>query len=231
MFGLTFAAVSGCMENLTEPIREKIKLAADALFLEEGVREVSIDDICRVLCISKKTFYRHYPQKEDLIEDVLSMRASRRDAEFCQQNRGKSTVELIVSTFDMLGKKKNYEKERRDMSDVRKYYPETFSKFMAHKAEAAREKFIEGCECGKASGVVREDLDADTMLLLLTFIHNGIVSYVRGDICYPVRKIPFKSIASTFEEIFVRSVLSEKGMEEYRQLKMKDNKKKNEQDK
>lgn len=209
------------MENMTEPIREKIKLAADALFTEEGVREVSIDDICRVLCISKKTFYRHYAQKEDLIEDVLSMRADRRDEEFCQQNRGKSTVELIISTFEMLGKKKNYEKDKRDMSDVRKYYPETFAKFMARKAEVAREKFIEGCECGKASGVVREDLDADTMLLLLTFIHSGIIGYVRGDVCYPVRKIPFKSIAATFEEIFVRSVLSEKGMAEYTELKKK----------
>lgn len=59
------------IEIMAELTKETIMMTANGLFSKDGVREVSIDDICRKLCISKKTFYQYYAQKEDLVADVV----------------------------------------------------------------------------------------------------------------------------------------------------------------
>ena len=43
---------------MAEDIKEKILSTAYALFRQRGVRDVTIDDICRSLSMSKKTFYQ-----------------------------------------------------------------------------------------------------------------------------------------------------------------------------
>lgn len=57
-------------------------MTANGLFSKYGVCEVSIDDICRKLCISKKTFYQYYAQKEDLVADVVTYNVERKKDEF-----------------------------------------------------------------------------------------------------------------------------------------------------
>ncbi len=53
-------------------VRDKILKTASDLFLKYGLRSVSIDDICNELHISKKTFYAHFKQKEELVESLLA---------------------------------------------------------------------------------------------------------------------------------------------------------------
>ena len=52
--------------------RKRIIKVASELFLKYGLRSVTIDDICNELRISKKTFYVHFKQKEELIESLLT---------------------------------------------------------------------------------------------------------------------------------------------------------------
>ena len=47
-----------------------IKTSCD-LFFRLGIRSVSIDDICRELGMSKKTFYVYFESKDALIEQML----------------------------------------------------------------------------------------------------------------------------------------------------------------
>lgn len=63
------------------PIRERIVEAATALFYAQGLRAVSADKIIAQVGITKVTFYRHFPTKDDLIVAYLEHRAKwERDA-------------------------------------------------------------------------------------------------------------------------------------------------------
>jgi AcrR family transcriptional regulator len=63
------------------PIRERIVEAATALFYAQGLRAVSADKIIAQVGITKVTFYRHFPTKDDLIVAYLERRAKwERDA-------------------------------------------------------------------------------------------------------------------------------------------------------
>ncbi len=63
------------------PMRERILEAATELFYAQGLRAVSAEKIIAQVGITKVTFYRHFPTKDDLIVAYLERRAQwERDA-------------------------------------------------------------------------------------------------------------------------------------------------------
>jgi AcrR family transcriptional regulator len=48
-------------------IRERILAGVDRLFYAQGIKSVGVDAIAAELGISKKTLYRHFPSKDDLV--------------------------------------------------------------------------------------------------------------------------------------------------------------------
>jgi AcrR family transcriptional regulator len=63
------------------PMRERIVEAATELFYAQGLRAVSAEKIIAQVGITKVTFYRHFPTKDDLIVAYLERRATwERDA-------------------------------------------------------------------------------------------------------------------------------------------------------
>jgi len=54
--------------------RERILLTAHGLFYGEGIRATGIDRIIREAGVTKVTFYRHFPSKNDLIRAYLEYR-------------------------------------------------------------------------------------------------------------------------------------------------------------
>jgi AcrR family transcriptional regulator len=57
------------------PMRERIVEVATELFYAQGLRAVSADKIIAQVGITKVTFYRHFPTKDDLIVAYLERRA------------------------------------------------------------------------------------------------------------------------------------------------------------
>jgi AcrR family transcriptional regulator len=58
------------------PMRERIVAAATELFYAQGIRAVSAEKIIAQVGITKVTFYRHFPTKDDLIVAYLERRAA-----------------------------------------------------------------------------------------------------------------------------------------------------------
>lgn len=53
-------------------MKEKIIAKASELFLKLGFKSVTMDDIAGEMCISKKTIYKYFCNKEVLIEESTS---------------------------------------------------------------------------------------------------------------------------------------------------------------
>ncbi|MGZ4960172.1 MAG: TetR/AcrR family transcriptional regulator [Methylomonas sp.] len=56
------------------PARERILLAAHDLFYRDGIRATGVDKIIAESGVTKVTFYRHFPGKNDLIRAFLEYR-------------------------------------------------------------------------------------------------------------------------------------------------------------
>ncbi|MFC0031730.1 TetR/AcrR family transcriptional regulator [Micromonospora chaiyaphumensis] len=57
--------------------RERILAAADRLFYREGIRAVGVEKVIAEAQVTRVTFYRHFPTKDDLIATYLAVRSQR----------------------------------------------------------------------------------------------------------------------------------------------------------
>ena len=203
---------------MAELTKDKIMLTANDLFLQDGVREVSIDDICRKLCISKKTFYQFYATKEDLVADVVTNDVEKKKNEFRKLVEGKDVVQILKALFLLVNKKKTVDKDKRIAKEIMKYYPETFVRHLEDRNKAMHRFFVDNFREGMKQGLVRLDMDSDAMQFLVCAMHERIVDYLNGDYHVEGAKLSFKSLAAALEDIVTRSLLTPKGFEEYKSL-------------
>ena len=52
-------------------IKERIQEKAHELFMQYGIRSVSMDDIANNLGMSKKTLYQYFADKDELVDAVV----------------------------------------------------------------------------------------------------------------------------------------------------------------
>ncbi|GAA2160614.1 TetR family transcriptional regulator [Humibacillus xanthopallidus] len=55
------------MPRSAEPTRERLVDAAFALFTENGFARTTVEQITRRACVSQRTFFRHFPDKEEVL--------------------------------------------------------------------------------------------------------------------------------------------------------------------
>ena len=65
------------MATIAAPVRDRILDAATRRYYAEGIRAVSADRLIAEAGVSKVTFYRHFPTKDDLITAYLSQLVTR----------------------------------------------------------------------------------------------------------------------------------------------------------
>jgi AcrR family transcriptional regulator len=82
--------------NISGTVSERILLAADKLFYSKGIQAVGVDELASAAAISKRTLYKHYPSKNDLIIAYLQRRASRAAVS------DEPSLKQILGVFDAL---------------------------------------------------------------------------------------------------------------------------------
>lgn len=189
-----------------------IKTAGE-LFFRLGIRSVSIDDICRELGMSKKTFYVYFQSKDELIEQMLQANLNYID--------GKMEELLMVKDFRQIVKLflKRQETEKNDVRrvpqlvyDLKKYYPRQFSVFQ-EKCLALQQRYLEQyLEMGVAQGLVRANLDIKITAFLFAGLHSAAIRDFEE---LEAHNHNMHQLGYTTMDILVRGVLSEEGLKLY----------------
>ncbi|MEM8614016.1 MAG: TetR/AcrR family transcriptional regulator [Cyanobacteria bacterium P01_H01_bin.105] len=84
--------------------RQQILEIASQLFYQKGTQNVGINEVIAQSGVAKRTLYRHFPSKDDLILEVTQHRANQWIAWFEEAVNGKggTAKERLLSTFDVL---------------------------------------------------------------------------------------------------------------------------------
>ena len=87
-----------------ELIKEKIFSVCRDRFLSEGFAKISVDEISTDLAISKKTFYKYFASKEDLVQQIMErfMADVRRKIEGTLFSE-KSAIEKLSDIITLIG--------------------------------------------------------------------------------------------------------------------------------
>jgi AcrR family transcriptional regulator len=111
----------------------RIKQKAHDLFMQYGLRSVSMDDIASSMGISKKTIYQYYADKDELVDAVLDAEFKRNEG-ICEYDRqhSKNAIHEIFMAMDMVVEMFSSMNPSL-IFDMQKYYPKAFEKFHQHK--------------------------------------------------------------------------------------------------
>jgi AcrR family transcriptional regulator len=81
------------------PMKDRILQAAERLFYGVGIQAVGVDAVAAEAGISKRTLYKHYPSKDELVAAYLVRRS---DQTVVPEG---SPVEQILGLFDVLARR------------------------------------------------------------------------------------------------------------------------------
>jgi TetR/AcrR family transcriptional regulator, cholesterol catabolism regulator len=144
-------------------ISERIKQKAHGLFMQYGLRSVSMDDIATGLGMSKKTIYQFFADKDALVDDVMAS-VFENDMICCERDRAKSenavheiflAIDFIVEMFKSMNPSVLF--------DLQKFHPTSFARFVKHKDEYLFNMIKNNLKRGIEEELYRADLKVDIL--------------------------------------------------------------------
>lgn len=154
-------------------MKDKIIKKATDMFLKLGFKSVTMDDIACEMCISKKTIYKYFSNKEMLIEEgteVVHQKIHMLMDDIMAQNHN-----AIEENFRMREMFKEMFKsfDHSPAYQLKIHYPEIYAKMMANEIEDCSNVFRQNIEKGIAQGLYRPETDIEAAV---TFYYTLIFS-------------------------------------------------------
>ncbi len=154
-------------------MKEKIISKASELFLKLGFKSITMDDIAADMCISKKTIYKYFCNKEVLIEESTTM---------VHKQIHESINTIICHNHNAI--EENFEirkmfKEMFKVSDtspiyqLKKHYPDIYEKVIKREIDECKSVFKQNIEKGITQGYYREGINIESFIrFYYTIIFN-----------------------------------------------------------
>ena len=143
-------------------MKEKIITKASEMFLKLGFKSITMDDIAGEMCISKKTIYKYFCNKEILIEESTAT---------MHKEIHQIIDSIIAKNYNAIEENFEIRKMFREMfksSDtspiyqLKKHYPEIYDKVMSREINECNSLFKQNIEKGIEQGLYRKDLNIDS---------------------------------------------------------------------
>lgn len=185
--------------------------------MNHGIKTVSMDDIARSMGISKKTLYKHFSNKSDLVEQVITAHI---EAEKAKLDELRATA---IHAIDEMVKVCNYvsithrEFNTSALFDLQKYYPAAWNVFSNYKRDYIHEHIKQNLKEGIKEGLYRSDFDADVLgKIYLAGLENIIDVSL-----FPISEYRFVDVYLVYVEYHLHGILSEKGFEIMKEIELK----------
>lgn len=197
-----------------DKLKSDILNTARTLFTKYGLRSVSIDDVCKQLRISKKTFYLYFKQKEELIEQVvinIHEQSKNKSIDCWDKEKNKNIIDLLMNSDK--GIKDSADEEKKNFTlyyDLEKYYPQIFEEELERGQKERIEIMTKIIKRGIAEKLFRSDLNIDLMSQYISLQFKTMMTIRRNK-----KKIAHQQLFDLLLDIVVRVLANEKGMEYY----------------
>jgi len=201
-----FPSFAPRMETMETDIIGKAK----EMFHRYGLRPVTMDDIAKELSVSKKTLYKYFSNKEELVEksveqifetvsgrmrELLNFRGNAIDMLFAMD-------EVICSNIEDHDPGLQFQLER--------YYPELHAKLENQKQKMVYLMMHHNIKQGKEEGLFRPELNADVVAFLYysraRLMTESDMSHLQG------QNLSTSSLMREILIYHVRGIANEKGL-------------------
>jgi AcrR family transcriptional regulator len=192
-------------------MKSRILEKGTELFFRYGVKTVTMDSIASDLGISKKTIYQHFPDKDSMVFEVVKTFIEQDVEKWNELDRLYSNViEKMFKSFEMT-KDLISQMNPRLLFEIQKYFPTAYQLFADHGEKCIHSNLISDFKKGAQFGYFRSDVDFE----LLARLRMAEVNLVFDPHFYPQNKLPLYETQLVLMDIFMRGILTEKGLTLY----------------
>ncbi|MDW8393920.1 MAG: TetR/AcrR family transcriptional regulator [Chitinophagales bacterium] len=190
-------------------VRERILRAADALFFTYGIHSVSMDDICREVSISKKTFYRFFKDKSALVHMLVSQNINRQRKLMLQMEaEATDPVQHILQALEMM----TNEIRRFHATfvyDLQKYFPRSWQHFQRFIRSELTEVVERNLRKGILLGLYRPELDA----VIMSRLRIEQIFLAANPNVFPPQQFSIQQVQLELGRHFLYGILTAKGLQ------------------
>jgi AcrR family transcriptional regulator len=148
-----------------------IEQIEDKLF-KEGFYKTTMDDVASELGMSKKTIYKFFPSKEDLVMAIAKhFMNSMKNKIVPALNSDKNAIEKLAELISILAKASEKISPKR-MDEMRKYFPNLWNEIDSFRTKMMFGNITKVIDQGKAEGLF---IDYPTSIIM-----NVLVASVRN---------------------------------------------------
>ena len=143
--------------------KERIAAKAEELFMQYGIRSVSMDDIANNLGMSKKTLYQYFADKDELVEAVVDGHIDivEGDCMNCRKD-AKDAIHEIFLTMEHIMEEFNNMNPML-LYDLEKFHFKAYQRFKNYKDKFLLQIIRSNIEWGIKEELYRADLNVDVL--------------------------------------------------------------------
>lgn len=194
---------------MSENQRENIIRVAMEKMRQVGIRSVSIDDVCRILGMSKKTFYVYFSTKDELVQAMLLRLEEEVNGNIRTQLEQKTILELLLNLQKIVRNTRDVRKVPPLYYDLEKYYPQLYKEHNERSRAYAEENIRMALRRGMDEHLFRADLDVERASAVIIMMRESFMNL-------PIEERQTKKtmeMAKYAVDITLRGMVSAEGIE------------------
>lgn len=143
-------------------MKDKIISKASDMFLKLGFKSITMDDIASEMCISKKTIYKYFCNKELLITESTAVIHEQVHALI--ENVVAQNHNAIHENFEIrkMFKEMFSSSESSPIYQLKKHYPEIYQSVITREIEDCHSYFRKNIKKGMEQNLYRKDMNVDS---------------------------------------------------------------------
>ncbi len=147
-------------------VRLKILKGAEELIFRYGIKNITMDDIAKSISVSKKTIYKHFKEKDEVIHSLMQLSIEEDKACFSQIKDGSKNV--VEEVFEMMKSMREIFSKLNPVVfyELSRYYPNTWKLFLEFKNGYILSMVEQSLLRGQQQGFIRKDIDVKLLAKL-----------------------------------------------------------------
>ena len=188
-------------------MKDKILHTETDLFLNQGFKSVTMDDIAQHMAISKKTIYSHFNNKESIVDavtDVIFENVSCGIDTICEQDH--NPIEEVYEIKKLVMHHMRNEKTS-PWYQLQKYYPKTYASIKKRQFTYMQQCVTDNLRRGLELGLFRRNIDVE----FVSRIYFMGVTGIKDNQLFPNEMFDGETLYEQFLEYHLRGIVTPKG--------------------
>ncbi|TNF49052.1 MAG: TetR/AcrR family transcriptional regulator [Bacteroidetes bacterium] len=196
-----------------DPKKLEIIERSSQIFMRYGIKSITMDDVARELGISKKTLYKYFQDKNELVITILSAKIEL-DKQYCKRSN-----EQAENAIDELFNLSKFVHEQVGQInpvvflDLKKHHPEGWELMRKHKWNFIFNMIHKNILRGISEGVYRSNLNPE----IVARLYVGSTDLIMNEEVFPWPEFSFDKVFIETIRFHIRGMASDEGIEYLKQ--------------